>query len=162
MKILYFALIQSILSYGTVIWGSLIKECDQNMLQKIQNKCLLCIAQNDPSSDIHREICVLPVRKIIKLEQAKLGFKLCNDMLPAKLSEALLTNHTSASIEKKHGYNTRHKKIPNLPPAQTAQYRNSFLCKAISAYSALPAKLHQVKDLHLFNLECKKYLHSTG
>ena len=86
--------------------------------------------QKESIPDILKETRILPVRKIVNLEQAKLGFKLCNDMLPTTLSKALLTDHTSASIEKKHRYNTGHKKIPNLPPAQTKQYRDSFLYKS--------------------------------
>ena len=112
-------------------------------------------------SDINKELCVLPVHKLIKLEQAKLGFKLCNNMLPMRLSEALLTNHTSASIKKQHKYNTRCKQIPNLPSAHSTQYKNSFLCKAISNYSDLPVKLLQIKGLHNFTVECKKYLHTA-
>ena len=50
---------------------------------------------------INRSRPVLPVHKIVNLEQAKLGFKLCNGMLPTTLSKALLTDHMSASIEKK-------------------------------------------------------------
>ena len=161
LRMLYFAQIQSVLSYGIVVWGTLIKECDLNTLQKIQNKCLCCIVQKESIPDILKETRILPVCKIVNLEQAKLGFKLCNDMLPTTLSNALLTNHTSASIEKNHRYNTRHKKIPNLPPAQTKQYRDSFLYKAISAYSTLPTRLQQLKDIYSFNSECKKYLQST-
>ena len=101
LRILYFAQIQSVLSYGIVVWGTLIKESDLNTLQKIQNKCLCCIVQKESIPDILKETCILPVHKIVNLEQAKLGFKLCNDMLPTTLSKALLTDHTSASIEKK-------------------------------------------------------------
>ena len=133
LRILYCGQIQSVLSYGIVVWETLIKESDLNTLQKIQNKCLRCILQKESIPDILKETRILPVRKIVNLEQAKLGFKLCNNMLPTTLSKALLTDHTSASIEKKHRYNTRHKKIPNLPPAQTKQYRDSFLyCEAFS------------------------------
>ena len=101
LRILYFAQIQSVLSYGIVVWGTLIKESDLNMLQKIQNKYLRCIVQKESIPDILKETHILPVRKIVNLEQAKLGFKLCNDMLPNTLSKALLTDHMSASIEKK-------------------------------------------------------------
>ena len=38
LRILYFAQIQSVLSYGIVVWGTLIKESDLNTLQKIQKQ----------------------------------------------------------------------------------------------------------------------------
>ena len=161
MKILYFAQIQSVLAYEIVVWGPMLKECDLKRLQSIQNNCLKCIKPKQSLSDINKELCMLPVHKLIKLEQAKLGFKLCNNMLPTRLSEALLTDHMSASIKKQHKYNTRRKQILNLPSAHSAQYRNSFLCKAISTYSDLPVKLLQIKGLHNFTVECKKYLHTA-
>ena len=161
MKILYFAQIQSILAYGIIAWGPILKECDLIMLQKIQNNCLKCIKPKQSLTDTNRELCVLPVHKLIKLEQAKLGFRLCNNMLPVRLSEALLTDHKNMSIKKKHNYNTRCKQIPNLPSAHSAQYRNSFLCKAISTYSDLPVEILQIKCLHRFTVECKKHLHTT-
>ena len=138
----------------------MLKECDLKMLQKIQNNSLKCVKPKQSLSDINRELCVLPVHKLIKLEQAKLGFKICNNMLPTRLSEALLTDHMSMSIKKQHKYNAS-KQIPNLPSAHSTQYRNSFLCKAISTYSDLPVKILQIKGLHNFTVECKKYLHTT-
>ena len=119
----------------------MLKECDLKMLQKIQNNCLKCIKPKQSLPDTNRELRVLPVHKLIKLEQAKLGFRLCNNMLPTRLSEALLTDHMDMSIKKQNNYNTRHKQIPNLPSEHSAQYRNSFLCKAISTYSDLPVEI---------------------
>ena len=52
---MYLAQIQSMLSYGIVIWGTLIKESDLNMLQKIQDKCLHCIVQKESVPDILKE-----------------------------------------------------------------------------------------------------------
>ena len=161
MKILYFAQIQSILAYWIIVWGPMLKEYDLKMLQKIQNNCLKCIKPNQSLTDTNRELRVLPVHKLIKLEQGKLGFRLCNNMLPARLSEALLTDHKNMSIKKQHNYNTRCKQIPNLPSAHSAQYRNNFLCKAISTYSDLPVEILQIKCLHRFAVECKKHLHTT-
>ena len=82
MRILYYAQIQSVLACGIVIWGPMLRECDLKILQKIQNTCLKCINPKRPMCDIYKALHVLPVHKIIKLEQAKLGFKLCNNLLP--------------------------------------------------------------------------------
>ena len=100
MRILYFAQIQSVLTYGIVAWGPMLIECDLKILQKIQNNCLKCIKPKTQLSNIYNELHVLPVRKLIQLEQAKLGFKLCNNMLPTKLTEALLTDHKSVNLRK--------------------------------------------------------------
>ena len=160
LRILYFAQFQSAMSYGIVVWGPMLKDSDLNMLSKLQNNCMKCISKLQDIDELYKSVHVLPVKKIIMLEQAKLGYKLCNNMLPRKLSHTMLTDQNNASIKKTHGYNTRHKKIPNLPSANSTKYRKSFLCKAISSYSSLPSVLTQLNNLPRFISECKKYLHA--
>ena len=145
MRILYFAQIQSILTYGIVAWGPMIKQSDLKSLQQIRDNCMRCICPKNPLAEIYETLCVLPVFKLIQLKRAKMGFRLCNDLLPLKWSEALLTDHRSVSITKLHKYGTRLKGIPNLPKASPTKYRKSFLCKAISVYNSLPTKLVQKK-----------------
>ena len=114
-------------------------------LQQIQDNCMRCICPKNPLAEIYETLCVLPVSKLIQLKQAKMDFGLCNDLLPLKWSEALLTDHRSVSITKRYRYGTRLKGIPNLPKASPTKYRKSFLCKAISVYNSLPTKLVQKK-----------------
>ena len=42
-KIMYYGQIHSLITYGLSIWGTLVRAPMLNHLQKIQNKCLLCI-----------------------------------------------------------------------------------------------------------------------
>ena len=100
MRILYFAQIQSILTYGIVAWGPMIKQSDLKSLQQTQDNCMRCICAKNPLAEIYETLCVLPVSKLIQLKQAKRDFGLCNDLLPLKLSEALLTDYRSVSITK--------------------------------------------------------------
>ena len=160
LRILYFAQFQSVMSYGIVVWGPMLKDSDLNMLSKLQNNCMRCISKLQDIDELYKSVHVLPVKKIIMLEQAKLGYKLCNNMLPRKLSCTMLTDQNNASIQKTHGYDTRQKKIPNLAPANSTKYRKSFLYKTISSYSSLPSELTQTNNLPRFISECKKYLHA--
>ena len=160
LRIVYFAQFQSVMSYGIVVWGSMLKDSDLNMLGKLQNNCMKCISKLQDIDELYKSVHVLPVKKIIMLEQAKLGYKLCNNMLPHKLNRTMITDQNNASIKKTHGYDTRHKKIPNLPYVNSTKYRKSFLCKAISSYSSLPSVLTQSNNLLRFISECKKYLHA--
>ena len=148
------------MSYGIVVWGPMLKDSDLNMLSKLQNNCMKCISELQAIDELYKLVHVLPVKKIIMLEQAKLGYKLCNNMLPRKLSRTMLADQNNASIKKTHGYDTRHKKIPNLPSANSTKYRKSFLCKTISSYSSLPSVLMQSNNLPRFISECKKYPHA--
>ena len=146
--------------YGIVVWGSILKDSDLNMLSKLQNNCMKCISRLQDMYELYTSLHVLPVKKLIMLEQAILGYKLCNNMLSLKLSRTMLTDQNNASIKKIHGYDTRHKKIPNFPSANSTKYRKSFLCKAILSYSSLPTMLTQSNNLPKFISECKKYLHA--
>ena len=114
-----------------------------------------------PKSELnvaYKELQILPIKKIIYLEQAKLGYKLCNDMLPKKLTEILLTDQ---SIKKRHHYNTRKKHIPNRPPASSSTYQKSYLYNVITSYSAIPAEISDINSLQLFVVSCKKYLQNN-
>ena len=158
MRVLYFAQIQSILMYVIVIRGSMSKQSDINSLQKIQDDCMRSILPKKSVSETYKQLQVLPIKKIIALEKAKMGYKLCNDMLPKKLTETLLTDQNDMSIKKSHKYGTRKKHIPNHPSANSTTYHNSFLYNAISSYSALPSDISKSKTLHCFVASCKKHL----
>ena len=158
LRVLYFAQIQSVMTYGIVVWGPMLKSRDLNMLSKLQTNCMKRICTMGDKKHLYQTLRVLPIKKLVMLEQAKLGYKLCNNLLPKKLSGALLTDQNNDSIKKVHGYDTRHKNVPNLPTASSTKYRNSFLCKAISTYSSLPQTVTQIRSLPKFVCDCKKYL----
>ena len=95
------------MSYDIVVWGSMLKDNDLKMLSKLQDNCMKCINKLQDVNELYKSLHVLPVQKIILLEQAKLGYKLCYNMLPQKLSHTMLTDQNKASIKKRHGYDTR-------------------------------------------------------
>ena len=81
-KILYYAQINSHLSYGLPIWGNMISATKMDSIQKLQNKCL---------------------RKIDTYE--KQVQKKYHKLLPKKLEELYFTNQQGKSL-KTHGHNT--------------------------------------------------------
>ena len=95
---------------------------------------------------------------MVHLEQCKMGYKLCHNLLPSNLTQNMLLDHRSHSIVKAHRYPTRSKSTPNLPGAMNAKYRSSFLYSAIREYSALDSSLKQAKNLHVFLKNCKTHL----
>ena len=158
MKSLYYAQIHSNINYALALWGPMAKYHDIKQIQSIQDKALRCIEENSHVELAYRKHGILPLSKMIVLELCKLGYKLCNDLLPLPLMVALRSDHKQSSIEKTHHYNTRNKSTPNLPKAINNRYRNSFLFKAIVEYSKLPTFIKQQRSYHTFVNKCKHYL----
>ena len=131
---------------------------DIKQIQSIQNKALRCIEVNSRVELVYHKHGILPLSKMILLELYKLGYKLCNDLLPTPLMMALKSDHKQSSTEKTHHYKTRNKSTPNLPKVNNNPYRNSFLFKAIVEYSKLPTVIKQQRSYHTFVSKCKHYL----
>ena len=94
---------------------------------------------------------ILPFKELVLLEQCKLGYKLCHDLLPTNLAKSMKHDHRMQSILKTHNYPTRYKYIPNLPQALSSKYRSSFLFRAIKEFSNLNSTLKNCKTLDRFN-----------
>ena len=157
-RILYFGQIYSNLCYGIGIWGPMVGVGHVNKLIKIQNRCVSQINPAACITEIYSTQHLLNLHQIIRLEQLKLGFKLCNHMLPPCVSKEMLTDQNSKSIVKAHTYETRKKNIPNRPNTRDQLYMRSFLYQAALAYGNLPDKLRSIENYHRFVKECKQHL----
>ena len=135
-KVLYFGQIHSLITYGRSIWGTLASKSILKHLQKVQNNCLRCIEPRMHIPEILKKHKILKVEDLIKLEQCKLGYKVCNNLLPARLLTWLFTESKDMSLKKSHIYNTRCKEIPNVPVMSSTRYRNSFMYMCIKEYTS--------------------------
>ena len=153
--LLYFSQIHSHLCYCLCIWGSMLQKHLVNKLEKAQRSAVMLINPNSRVDEIFRNCKILKVTDMVQLEQCKMGYKLCHNLLPSNLTQNMLLDHRSHSIVKEHRYPTRSKSTPNLPGAINAKYRSSFLYSAIREYSALDNNLKQAKNLHVFVKNCK-------
>ena len=79
-----------------------------------------------------------------------MGYKLCHNLLPKNLAKCMLSDHRDSSVLKVHRYQTRNKKVPNLPTANSNKYRSSFLFTSIKEYSKLDTKLKEAKSLPIY------------
>ena len=129
-----------------------------NKLEKAQHSAVMLINPNNRVDEIFRKFKILKVTDMVHLEQNKMGYKLCYNLLPSNLAQNMLLDHRSHSIVKAHRYPTRSKSTLNLPGAMNAKYRSSFLYSAIREYSALDNSLKQAKNLHVFIKNCKTQL----
>ena len=158
MKMLYYAQINSLISYSISMWGPMVTRCLINQVQMLQDKAVKCIDLTLSKDAIYSTYKILTVSQMIELEMSKLGYRLVNNLLPNQLSKALQTDHCNRSMLKTHRYNTRLRAVPNLPKATHSRYINSYLFQALSIYSKLPATAINQTNLKVFAGKCKAYL----
>ena len=159
LKAIYFAQIQSNMSYGIGIWGSLIPKETLTKLQKIQNMCLKILdsgryagnKDNDP-------IQILTVEQLIHLELCKIWHKRSLGLLPTNLESTMSTDQYNKNLHKSHRYHTRRKNLQNRPRSTHHQYHDSFLVKGNCLYCQLSQDLHEIKSIKQFNTALKKTL----
>ena len=154
-KLLYFGQIQSNLIYCLVLWGPMIQKQLLDKINKIQRTAVQLINLLMPVDSLFKKEKILPIQKMIELEQCKMGYKLCHNLLPKNLAKCMLSDHRDISVQKVHKYQTRNKKTPNLPPVASNKYRSSFLFTAIKEYSKLGTDLKEAKVLSTY-VKCLK------
>ena len=148
LRILYFAQIHSVLTYGIVMWGSLLSQASLNKLQRIQDACLKIIDNKHSTSteDRYKNLRILTVSETIELELSKLWHKHQLKLLPVKLSETMLLDQNEQSLQKVHNYDTRNKNLSNRPLAKNRAYQRSFLVEGLKTYSKLPSEIIQIQN----------------
>ena len=127
-------------------------------IARLQRKAIKLIDNTTTIDKAFQKHRILPFEQLIKLEQCKLGFKLCNNLLPLNLAKCMKEDHNMQSITKTHRYPTWKKHIPNLPHAVANKYRDSFLYRAIKEYNDLNPLVQSCKSLLSFSRRCKKSL----
>lgn len=146
-RALYFAMCQSILSYGAVIWGPCAASDNLAKLQRSQNKCIKTLFQLDSrtsSSYLYGQFNLTNVDRIIKFQQVIFVFKVLNNLL-----------HSGQLIQTlQHNRNTRNiNSLQNIKPNTTRFGLKSIKFSAINAYNKSlikNPKLNEIKELNSF------------
>ena len=157
-KTLYYAQIQSNLTYGLLIWGNMIRSSEKLKLESLQNKCVKLIDHLRPVTEIYQQYKILTLSELIELENCKTWHKHHCNLLPAKLSNLMSMDHKGKRLTKTHDYSTRRKGELNLPLASQHNYFSSFLVTGLAQYTSLPADLKKETKMHRFVTKCKEYL----
>ena len=90
-RIIYFAQIQSHLTYGMAVWGSMLSGQQLKELQTFQNKCVKQIDLRMSLQDVYKNYNILKVKSLINLENVKLWHKLHLDKLPPPVKKEYAT-----------------------------------------------------------------------
>ena len=97
----YFSHIHSHLAYGIKAWGPSLSSESLDMLNRQQNKCIRQMDQSKPVTQMYKDLNILKLPDMIKLEQRKLGYQLRNKLLPKPLQQLF-----HARGKKQHRYLT--------------------------------------------------------
>ena len=157
-KLLYYGQIHSNFCYCLGVWGSMLSKKQSKQLQRMQRAAVSLIDPNMVTDELFQKHKILTFDRLVHLEQLKIGYKLCNNLLPTNYENLIRHDHKGYCTDKKHSYHTRNKHIPNLPLVQNNKYKSSFLFCAVREYSSIASEITTSKTLKSFVLKCKKYL----
>ena len=76
LKLIYYAHIHSHITYGLNIWGGMVTKEILNKIQNVQNYCMTMIQPNQHVKITAKKEKILNVSSLIRLEQAKLGYRM--------------------------------------------------------------------------------------
>jgi hypothetical protein len=151
---LYYSLIHSHLSYGSLLWGSASSSTLKPILT--QQKKAIRIVHNAPYN-VHTEplFCcsnILPVKDLVLFETAKFMFLHSNAVLPRNIS-VILNSHVHA-----HQYNTRSYLLYRPPRSVSSATANSLLTEGLRVWSSLPPQIASSPSFHAFKRKLKLHL----
>ena len=156
LKLIYHAHIQSHIDYGLILWATMTTKDNLNRLQTLQNKCVELISKDKKIDTKFKNLKIYKIKELIKLQEIKVSYRLVNKQLPNKIIQQLQSDSNQKSLAKIHPYNTREKKIPNLPKVTRTSYINSYLYQSIEQFMLLPLNLRNMPNLSLFITNYKR------
>ena len=162
LRLIYYAQIHSNMSYGISLWGSLLNQEMSLKLQKIQTTGVNIVARKRALPMDYKQLKILTLPQMVKLEMCKLWHKKTLNLLPQKLNEAMSTDHHNRSLTKDHQYNTRQKGLANRPLAKKREYHNSFLVSGNRLYTSLSPEIRNSPNIEKFAKDLKAYLLNTN
>jgi hypothetical protein len=141
----YFALVQSVLSYGIVLWGSAYPTTMEQL--NTTHRILIRIALK--GYDRTNTTQLFDILGIFNIKQLIEYFSLIQ--LHSDLSNRV--NECLSIIPK-----GRRENCLRIPKCNTTAYQNYYQYKAIAMFNKLPNHIKLINDKILFKKKCKKYM----
>ena len=147
----YYALVESHLRYGDVIWGSLCKT-KLTALQRLQSRAW-SIIENAKIKD-HWSSSWLNVENIILYDRNVMTYKIVNRLSPENLFDKYLPRSYFSL------YNTRNSKDLQIPRSRTEFFKKSFHYASLKVWNETPLTIRELPTLTRFKQRLKT--HSKG
>ena len=153
MKTLYYSLIHSHLSYGTLFWGSAF-QYRLHQLEVIQKKSVrnICNATyNAHTGPLFKQLRIPKLVDIYNSQLCKLMYLFTNGTLPCPLQMVFKRNSDV------HSYPTRIAHDPHFVARTNHFFSKFFMYQAPVAWSKLPVLTKSCKTIKTFNYHVKRY-----
>ena len=154
LKTLYYSLTHSYLNYGLLLWGSSNKK-HFSKLEIKQNKTIRIINNskyNASASPIYKNLNILPIAKLFKLQLGKFMYLYSRSELPKPLQNIFTLNRDI------HSHNTRNKDAPHITDRNSKTICKSFLHAAPQTWYNISEEIKQLKNIKTFSGKLKKQL----
>lgn len=151
-RLLYFANIQSHLSYAISAWGPMISASNLRKIRVQQNKAIRAIfniTKRSRVSAYYKKASILPIADLCELNLVKVSFRYINDLLPKRI-ENLFEIPT-------HQYQTRNRNALQVKHHTTHLYNKSYLGQSPHLWLNLSDNIRNNNKINLLNKAFTKY-----
>ena len=150
---MYYAMVNSHLSYLTPVWGTSITNADISRLQVAQNYAIRTVFNHEyyflnmSSTDIMKHHNILNVLQIIQFNKLLMIHKIKNNLMKS----VFCLNYT-----RNHAHITRSIGQPQYIPFRTNIGRDSIFRSCTECYFKLPPSIRNAQTIPKFKKLCKK------
>ena len=151
-KLLYFANIQSRLTYAISVWGPMVRKKDLKKLQVQQNKAVRALFKLNKRTKLenyYKQANILNIESLIEQALLSIPFRYVNSILPTRIANLFEPNH--------HGYSTRNKDSLITRLHSSNIYNKSFLARSPHLWLQVPLKLKDCNNVKTFLKNYHKY-----
>ena len=153
LKALFFALFQSHIAYGLILWGS----APQKYIGRIRilQKKAIRIITNQPynahTSPLFHKLKILKFEDIHMIQLSQFMHKMYHNELPDPLNRKLVVN---AQV---HQHNTRAASNPRRPQIRTSIASNSIYYQSSGIWCNIDSKFRTIPQISVFSSKLKSY-----
>ena len=152
LKTLYMTLLQPYMDYGIILWGAT-NQCHLNKIHVIQKKAIRIITNskyNEHTAPLFKELKLLKLNDIYKLNVGKFMFKMVQNKLPLPVKNTFIKN------QELHKHNTRQGVHIKFRRTKVASCQISH--KGPEVWLNIPNGIQTSKNINQFKYKYKRLL----
>ena len=153
-KLIYNALIQPHLDYGSLSWGSAAKS-NLETISNLQKKSIRIInfkKKTDDASILFKENKILPLADSLALNNCKFFWKYTNNKLPIPVSNLVQSHNVTVTNRSPNEFKL------NLPYQRTNFGTSFIFYSGVKTWNKLPENTRNSKSLNVFKTKTKNVL----
>jgi hypothetical protein len=154
LRALYFAIFQSHINYGLILWGSATKKYIKRIwiLQKKAIRVITNQPYNAHTNPLFHKLKILKLEDIHMLQLGQFMHKMCHTELPDPLNSKLVIN---AQV---HHHNTRTSTNPRRPQIKTSIASNSIYYQSSGIFCNMDLNIRNIQQFSVFSSKLKSHI----